>query len=286
GPRPGPRLLHRARGAAGPGAPRRDAPRRDRDDARSRDAVPARPQPSAAGRSLIPPCPGRKAAPAVAVEHEVAAVLLVHLLDRVPHLALETVESRAHLRKLVLERDHARDAGEVQAELRRQALDQPKPVEVVFRVQARAAGRAPRADEALRLVDAQRLRVHADEVGGDRDHVARAVVLGGRHRCASLSCSSSSRSFFESFFGTSIFTRAIRSPRPEPLSCGAPLPRTRSSFPSVDPAGIFTDTFPPTGVGTLAVVPSAASVNGTCTSTSRSLPRRWNVFEGSTRVTT
>src|SRR5581483_8468383 len=222
----------------------------------------------------------------VAVEDEVAAVLLVHLVDRLPHLPLEAVETCTHLRQLVLERDHPRDAREVEAELRRQPLDQPQPVEVVLGVEPRPAGRPARADEPLRLVDAQRLRVHADEVGRDRDHVARAVVLGSRHRRASFSCSSSSRSFFDSFFGTSIFTRAIRSPLPEPFRCGAPLPRRRSSFPSSEPAGILTDTWPPTGVGTDAVVPSAASLNGTWTSTSRSSPRRWNVLEGSTRVTT
>ena len=38
-------------------------------------------------------------------------------------------------------------------------------------------GRPLRPDEPLRLVDPQRLRVHADEVGRDRDHVARAIRL-------------------------------------------------------------------------------------------------------------
>ena len=41
-------------------------------------------------------------------------------------------------------------------------------------------GGALRPHEALLLVDAQRLRVHADELGGDADHVARAVVHRGR----------------------------------------------------------------------------------------------------------
>src|SRR5204863_4728097 len=34
----------------------------------------------------------------------------------------------------------------------------------------------PRTDQPLALVDSERLRVHADEVGSDGDHVARTVV--------------------------------------------------------------------------------------------------------------
>src|SRR3712207_7983177 len=47
------------------------------------------------------------------------------------------------------------------------------PLEVGVRVEARVAGRALRPHEPLRLVHAKRLRVHADELGGDGDHVDR-----------------------------------------------------------------------------------------------------------------
>src|SRR5262245_11722450 len=99
------------------------------------------------------------------------------------------------------------------------------------------------------------------------------------------SSSSSSRSRFDGFFGTWIFNRARTSPRPEPFSFGAPLPLTRSIFPSSDPAGTFTFTSP-SGVGTATVVPSAASAKATGTSTTRSSPRRVKVFDGCTRVIT
>src|SRR4029450_8378927 len=97
--------------------------------------------------------------------------------------------------------------------------------EVGLRVEARVAGGALRPDEALLLVLAQRLRMHADELGGDGDHVARAVV--DHQLPAFFSSSSSSRCFLLSFFGTLSFTRARTSPLPEPFSFGAPLPVRR-----------------------------------------------------------
>ncbi len=101
--------------------------------------------------------------------------------------------SRRRIRvQLVLEQEHALDTREVEAELARQPLDQAQPLDVGVGVEPRVAGRALRAHEPLLLVDAQRLRVHADEVGGDRDHVARASVVA--HPVAFRSSSSSSRS--------------------------------------------------------------------------------------------
>ena len=70
------------------------------------------------------------------------------------------------------------------------------------------------------------------------------VVVLRHHLLTFFSSSSSSRSRFDSFFGTAIRTRAITSPRPEPFSFGAPWPRTRSSLPSSEPAGIFSETGP------------------------------------------
>ena len=76
------------------------------------------------------------------------------------------------------------DAGEVEPELGREPLDQAQPLEVGLGVEARVAGRALRPHEALLLVDAERLRVHADELGGDGDHVARACrpLVASRER--------------------------------------------------------------------------------------------------------
>src|SRR5206468_6811646 len=99
------------------------------------------------------------------------------------------------------------------------------------------------------------------------------------------SSSSSSRCFFVSFFGTVSFTRARTSPRPEPFRRGAPLPFTRSKVPSTVPGLTLTVTGP-SGVGTSALAPRAASENGTAMSTTRSEPRRVYSFDGSTRVTT
>src|SRR5436190_5714574 len=108
--------------------------------------------------------------------HEVATVLPVHLVDRLPHLALHPVEPPVHAHELVLQPQHVLHACEVEPELVRQPLDQAEPVEVRLRVQARVPRRALGADQAPVLVDAQRLRVHADEVCGHGDHVPRTVV--------------------------------------------------------------------------------------------------------------
>src|SRR5581483_7438090 len=134
------------------------------------------------------------------------------------------------------------------------------------------AGGAPRPHEALLLVDAERLGVHADELGGDGDHVAGAGALV--HQPPAF-CSSSSRSrcLRDTFLGTSIRMRASTSPRPPPFTCGTPRPLMRSSFPSSVPAGTFSDTGP-SGVGASTVPPSAAVENGTGTATTRSSPRR------------
>ena len=100
----------------------------------------------------------------------------MHVLHLVAQLALQAVDACVCLLELVLEAEHELDAGEVEAEVGRQLLDQLEPLDVGVRVEARVAGGALRVDEPLLLVDAQRLRVHADDVGGDADHVARAVV--------------------------------------------------------------------------------------------------------------
>src|SRR5436190_12257711 len=72
--------------------------------------------------------------------HEVAAVLPVYLVDRLTHLALHPVKPPAPAQQFVLQPQHVLDAGQVQAELVRQPLDQPQPLEIGFRVQPRVAG--------------------------------------------------------------------------------------------------------------------------------------------------
>src|SRR5262249_60221331 len=119
----------------------------------------------------------------------------------------------------------------------------PQPLDVCLGVEPSAARRPLRAHQALRLVHPQRLRVHADEFGGDRDHVDRPV--GGVHQpTAFCSSSRSSRSFLFTPFGTWIRTRASTSPWPLPVSFGAPRPLIRSSLPSSEPAGAFSETAP------------------------------------------
>src|SRR5262249_19109068 len=61
--------------------------------------------------------------------------------------------------------------------------------------------------------------------------------------------SRSPRPFLFPPFGTWMRTRASTSPLPDPFSFGAPRPLIRSSLPSSEPAGIFSETGP-SGVGT------------------------------------
>src|SRR5436305_730448 len=110
------------------------------------------------------------------VDDEVAAVLLVNVRDFLVEPAFEALDPHMRLPQLVLEPQHDLHASQVEPELGREALDQPQPLQVRLGIKARVPARALRADEALVLVDPQRLRVHADELRGDRDHVTRAVV--------------------------------------------------------------------------------------------------------------
>ena len=61
--------------------------------------------------------------------------------------------------------------------------------------------------------------------------------------CSAANCSSASRCASVSSLGTTTCTLTFRSPLPEPLSCGAPLPRMRKTLPSCVPAGILSLTF-------------------------------------------
>ena len=75
----------------------------------------------------------------------------------------------------LFEREDALHAGERDAVVG-ELLDPAQQRDVALGVAAAAAGRARRREQALALVDAQRLRVHARELGRDRDHVQRSSL--------------------------------------------------------------------------------------------------------------
>ena len=111
----------------------------------------------------------------------VGAAKLLELLGelhlRVQRLELEVLDAGMHLIDLPLEVEHTLDAGEVEAELGGHLLDAAQLLDVLLGVEARALGRALRLDQAARLVHAQRLGMHARELGGDGDHEDPAVGL-------------------------------------------------------------------------------------------------------------
>ena len=92
-------------------------------------------------------------------------------------------------------------------------LDAAQPLDVGVAVAAAAAAGAGRVEQALALVDAQRLRVDAGQLGGDRDDVdARGRVLGLVHQPSHPQVGA---------------RRLGRSPRPAPRP---PCARSRSSL--------------------------------------------------------
>ena len=115
-------------------------------------------------------------------------------------------------------------------------LDREQPVDVGLRVPPRVARRAARAHQALALVDAQRLRMHAGQLGRHADDEHRALIevslpvghrlvllrhdhdtpsdLRGESPCSSCSCRSRSFCDLESRAGTSTCVVTSRSPWP------------------------------------------------------------------------
>src|SRR3977135_4504215 len=90
--------------------------------------------------------------PLLAVEHQVAATFLVNSLHVVAQLLLQLRDLSLGAAQLVFEPQHELHAREVEAELRRQPLDDPQTLDVGLGIETRAARRALRAYEALRLV--------------------------------------------------------------------------------------------------------------------------------------
>src|SRR5262245_46846857 len=79
--------------------------------------------------------------------------------------------------ELCLQLDDHLHAGEVDPALLREVLDLAEQRDVTVGVAPGVAGRALRRDEALALVDAERLRVHAGELCGDADDVDGAILV-------------------------------------------------------------------------------------------------------------
>jgi hypothetical protein len=77
--------------------------------------------------------------PRCLVEHEVAPVLLVNVLDLFAHLAVEPLQPLMRSAQLVFEPQHDLDAGQVEPELCGQPLDQPQALEVGLGVEARCS---------------------------------------------------------------------------------------------------------------------------------------------------
>jgi len=109
------------------------------------------------------------------VQDDVPAVLPVGRANLVAELALSLLHAVAEPAQLVLEPQHVLDAGEIEAELGGEPLDQPEPLHVGLRVEPCASRCPRRAHEPFRLVHPQRLRVEARELGGDGDHEERSV---------------------------------------------------------------------------------------------------------------
>src|SRR5205807_480776 len=105
------------------------------------------------------------------VQHELAldraANALDLLLELLPHtlgLALEVAHAPAHPVDLLLELEHLLHSCEVHAQLTGELLDAAQALYVLLRVEARVLGRALGGDQPARLVDAQRLGVHAGQL--------------------------------------------------------------------------------------------------------------------------
>ena len=196
-----------------------------------------------------------------------------HLVDRVARLTADLLE-------VVLQRPAAASSSSstrfTPARLRpaaRELGDATQPIDVALAVAAVAADRARRIEQALALVDAQRLRMHAGELGRDRDHVHTATSVSGTSRFSSHHTSRWARGDSSLAFASSSI--ALRSARAQPrrhqrprtsradrrsfLPFDTPRPFTRRGFDSGTDGLIFSFTGPPSSVGTSTCAPRAAS---------------------------
>ncbi len=157
--------------------------------------------------------------------------------DQVPRLAglagagrrrARLVELRPEALVLGLQLHHPADALEVHP-LVGELGDAPQHLDVGVAVAAVAALRPRRQHEAAALVDAQRLGVHAGQLGGDGDDVDGLGATADHDvgsfvaaRLAAASCSIAARSASDSDVGTTTSTVTIRSP--VPFFVSMPLP--------------------------------------------------------------
>src|SRR5690606_34703706 len=106
----------------------------------------------------------RQLAPAHAAQ--VVLELRLQVGDAALHAGLQLVEA-------LPQADDLLDPGQVDAQLLGEATDLAQLLDVALRVEARLAGAAAGLDEALALVEPERLGAHVDELGGHADDVER-----------------------------------------------------------------------------------------------------------------
>src|SRR6202050_84197 len=120
----------------------------------------------------------------LAQRHQVAPVLAVGGRHGVERLRLHPGQLGLQLGHLGLELEHPTHPLEVEPG-RRQLLYVAQPLQVELGAPPAPATRARRVEQALALVDAQRLRVHAGELGRHRNDVDRRVGVTALARAAS-----------------------------------------------------------------------------------------------------
>src|SRR5262245_32222403 len=189
-----------------------------------------------------------------------------HLVDRLLGIAARLVEAVAQRAQLLLELEdplHTREVQTVGGQLR----DAPQPLDVAVAVAAVAADGARGVEQALPLVDAERLRMNTRELGCHRDHVDTSCSRFSSHHISRWARGDSSLAFANSSIalrslalnraGTA--TSNVTSRSPVDLPFDTPLPFTRRGFESGTEGLIFSLTGAPSSVGTSICEPSAAS---------------------------
>ena len=100
----------------------------------------------------------------------------MHAVGQATHLFVQVVDFLIALVEATLQIQNSNDARKVDA-LARKLIDKLEAFDVGLRIHARVAARALGAHKALLLVNAQRLRVHARQLGRDADHIERCVPV-------------------------------------------------------------------------------------------------------------
>ena len=216
----------------------------------------------------------------LAQRDEITALPALGLDHRVGRLGLGLGELPTEALVLGLQLHDLADALEVQT-AGGELGDSAQRLDVVVAVATVAALRARRANQTAALVDAQGLRMHAGQLGRNRDDIHGLGPAAQDHAvsfavtvAASASCSMAARSASVSEVGTTTSTVTMRSP--VPLVVAIPRPFTRWRLPGWVPGRSRSLTSEPSSVGTAMSAPSAAWANVTGTRTVRLLPDRPN----------